>query len=310
MRQLFPLTLSLSALVVISGCQENPEETEGTEVEFTHIHGLGFTEDGQRAYIPAHDGLRVFENGTWSVVEDDQHDFMGFTMTANGFYSSGHPSMQTDYENPFGLIKSTDGGESIELLALEGEIDFHLMSAGYHSDAIYVINPEPNSSMDELGLHRTLDEGQEWNKGDMTGVSGEVIAIAAHPEEESVIALSTTEGAFLSEDAGDSFEQVLSGSPVPAITFSHSGGELLVAEGTEEETRLKVINTSGESEADIPAPAVKSEDALSYLSQNPQSEDTIMVTTMERDIFYTENGGETWEQLAEEGKSRTTSEGT
>lgn len=297
MKRFFALVLSPLILIVITGCQTSSEETG---VEFTHIHGLGFTEDGTKALIPAHDGLRMFKNGTWRSVEGDLHDFMGFTMTAEGFYSSGHPSLQTDYENPFGLIKSSDLGKSIELLALEGEIDFHLMSAGYNSGAIYAINPEPNSKMDETGLYMTLDEGQTWHRGDMTGISGSVFAIAAHPDNENVVAISTEEGAFLSEDAGETFEQVLSGLPVMAMTFAFNG-ELIVAEGTKEETSLKVIGASESFE--IPAPAIKGEDVISYIAQNPQSEETIMLTTMERDIFYSENGGEAWKQLAEAGVS-------
>ena len=284
----------------MSGCQTEAQE----EVEFTHIHGLGFTEDGEQAYIPAHDGLRVYEDGTWKTVENGEgelHDFMGFTMTSEGFYSSGHPNIQSDYENPFGLVKSTDGGETLELLALEGEVDFHVMSASYNTDAIYVMNPEPNSEMEELGLHRTLDEGQEWEPRDVDGVNGSVIAIAAHPDEENRVALSTEEGVFQSDDAGDSFEQVLSGVPAPALTYAHTG-ELLVAEGVEEETALKAIDASGEVVKEIPVPSIE-EDAISYLAQNPQSENTIMVTTTERDIFYTENGGETWEQQADQGVS-------
>lgn len=102
-------------MALFTGCSKE-------SVEFTHIHGLGFTADGEKAYIPAHDGLRVFENGEWKNVEKGEgqlHDFMGFTMTSEGFYSSGHLSIQSNYENPFGLIKSIHEGESLELLNLK-----------------------------------------------------------------------------------------------------------------------------------------------------------------------------------------------
>ncbi|WP_170032361.1 hypothetical protein [Alteribacillus bidgolensis] len=49
------------------------------------------------------------------------------------------------------------------------------------------------------------------------------------------------------------------------------------------------------------------EDAIQYIAQNPESSKTIMVTTMERDIFYTEDKGETWEQTAKDGKSQNNS---
>lgn len=323
MKPLSIFIISLSTAAIITGCgtesaepdapaeptEPESEKTESKgnieEVEFPHMHGLSFTGDGEKAYIPAHDGLRVFEEGIWSRVEGPRHDYMGFTMTVDGFYSSGHPSMQTNYENPLGIIKSTDEGKSIEVLGLEGEVDFHLMSAGYNSGAIYVMNPHPNSSMKDTGLYVTTNEAKDWEKGDTDGVSGNIIAIAAHPEEKSTVAVSTEEGVFLSQDAGDTFEQVLDDSPVPALTFTYDG-RVLAAEGTGEKTTLQVIDSSGETQQ-IPDPEIKEEDAIQYIAQNPESSKAMMVSTMERDIFYTEDNGETWRQTVKEGKSQNNS---
>lgn len=320
MKPLSTLIVSVLTAAIITGCgtdsaepevpaeQTEPEvETKGNieEVEFPHMHGLAFTEDGEKAYTPAHDGLRVFEDGIWKRVDGPRHDYMGFSMTADGFYSSGHPSMQTDYENPLGIIKSTDEGKSIEVLGLEGEVDFHLMTAGYRSGAIYVINPQSNSSMEDTGLYVTTNEAKDWEKGDMDGVSGNIIAIAAHPNKKGIVAVSTDEGVFLSQDAGDTFEQVLEGSPVPALTFTHDG-KVLAAEGIGKETTLQVIDSSGETQQ-IPAPEIKEEDAISYIAKNPQSPETLMFTTMERDIFHTTDNGETWEQTVQDGKSQNNS---
>ncbi|SDJ18402.1 F510_1955 family glycosylhydrolase [Alteribacillus bidgolensis] len=220
-------------------------KTNIEEIEFPHMHGIGFTSDGEKAFIPAHDGLRVFEDGIWKRVEGPRHDYMGFSMTADGFYSSGHPSMQTDYENPLGIIKSTDGGKSIEVLGLEGEVDFHLMSAGYNSGAIYVMNPQPNSDMEDTGLYLTNNEAKDWKKRDMNGVSGSITSLAAHPDQQGIGAVSTEEGVFLSQDSGDTFEQLLE-SPVPALTFTHDG-EMLAAKGIGKETTLQAIDSSGET---------------------------------------------------------------
>ncbi|RSL33304.1 glycosyl hydrolase [Salibacterium salarium] len=323
MKPLITSIISLFTAAIITGCgtesaepeapteQTEPEaeqtESKGDieEVEFPHMHGLAFTENGEKAYTPAHDGLRVFEDGIWKRVEGPRHDYMGFSMTADGFYSSGHPSMQTDYENPLGIIKSTDEGKSIEVLGLEGEVDFHLMSAGYNSGAIYVLNPQPNSSMEDIGLYVTTNEAQDWEKGDMDGVSGNVRAIAAHPEQQGIVAVNTEEGVFLSQDAGNTFEQVLSGNTVSALTFTHDD-EMIAAVGTGKNTTLQVIDSSGSTQQ-MPVPEIKAEDAISYIAQNPQSAETLMVTTFEKDIFYTEDNGESWEKTVEEGKSQNNS---
>jgi hypothetical protein len=91
---------------------------------FTHIHGLGYSSDGKRLFIPAHNGLKVYADGKWSDAPGEKHDYMGFSLADNGFYSSGHPAVGSTYKNPMGLIKSTDEGKSITVLALEAKWTF------------------------------------------------------------------------------------------------------------------------------------------------------------------------------------------
>ncbi|MFA7746586.1 hypothetical protein AB8738_14955, partial [Salinicoccus roseus] len=58
------------------------------EVTFQHFHGLGYTSDGEELYVPAHDGLKVFKDGAWTIpTEREKHDKMGFSMFKGGFYS-------------------------------------------------------------------------------------------------------------------------------------------------------------------------------------------------------------------------------
>lgn len=48
------------------------------QVEIPHIHGLGFSSDGNRLLVPAHIGLLVYENNQWSQPDLPAHDYMGF----------------------------------------------------------------------------------------------------------------------------------------------------------------------------------------------------------------------------------------
>ncbi|OQP03885.1 hypothetical protein B1690_17085 [Geobacillus sp. 46C-IIa] len=63
--------------------------TNGTEkedgIDFMHIHGLGFTNDGTEIYVPAHDGLRVYKNGKWGIPEGEKHDYMDSLWLITGF---------------------------------------------------------------------------------------------------------------------------------------------------------------------------------------------------------------------------------
>src|SRR5439155_1069662 len=83
------------------------------------------------------------ENGKWSKAPGPQHDYMGFSATSKHLYSSGHPAPGSGLVNPFGLIRSRDGGKTWDKLGLEGETDFHVLATSWHTNAIYVWNPAP-----------------------------------------------------------------------------------------------------------------------------------------------------------------------
>src|SRR5438034_9569959 len=99
--------------------------TGAAQVTLTHVHGLAYSGDGKRLMIASHYGLAIYEGGKWSKAPGPEHDYMGFSATSKHIYSSGHPAAGTDLVNPFGLLRSPDGGNTWEKLALEGESDFH-----------------------------------------------------------------------------------------------------------------------------------------------------------------------------------------
>ena len=86
--------------------------TAQSPVTLVHVHGLAYSVDGERLMIPSHHGLAVYENGKWSKAPGPQHDYMGFSATANYIYSSGHPAPGAGLVNPFGLLRSRDGAKT------------------------------------------------------------------------------------------------------------------------------------------------------------------------------------------------------
>lgn len=267
-------------------------------IEFQHIHGLGYTNNGEELYVPAHDGLRIFSHDEWGIAEGEKHDYMGFSIADDGFYSSGHPSPSSNLKNPFGIVKSDNMGRNLESLDLYGEIDFHNMAAGYYSHAIYVQNPEPNSRMEETGLYYTLDDTKNWEKSQMNGVSGQPAAMAVHPTLENIIVISTNEGVFLSKDYGNTFE-ILMDIAATSLAFTE-GGYLFVGTIKEEASLIKVNINSGEETA-LPIPGLSEGDAISYVAINPQDSNEIVFTTFQKDIFLTRKNGKHWEQIVTKG---------
>lgn len=271
---------------------------ELSNIELTHIHGLGFTGDGAGLYVPSHDGLKVFEEGLWNEATGEPHDYMGFAMVDDGFYSSGHPEAGSSLKNPFGIVKTTDMDVNLEMLDLYQEVDFHGMAVGYNTHTIYVLNPQANSRMDDAGLYYSTDDAKTWTKSEMTGLQGAIFSIAAHPTNEAIIALGTEEGVFLSKDFGQSFESV-SDSPTTAIAFS-AKGELFAGSASDEVTLTTFERETNEHKT-LSIPSLNGENTISYITVNPQDEKQITFTTTEKDIYMTKNAGESWSQIAEKG---------
>lgn len=291
--------LSFIAFLITGGFLIAPDDNSNNQsVEFMHIHGMGITNDGSEIYVPAHDGLKVYKDGTWGQGEGEKHDYMGFSMVDDGFYSSGHPGPGSSLKNPFGVVKTTDMGKNLEILDLYQEIDFHLMAVGYNSHAIYVINPEPNSRMDDTGLYYSTDDAKTWTKAEMKGTSGQISSIAVHPTEENIVALGTNEAIFISKDNGQSLKKIAD-TPTTAVAFSPKG-DLLAGSITNEIT-LSSFNIDTKEETSISIPKLNGENAIGYMAVNPYHESQIVFTTFEKDIYLSENFGENWTQLAEKG---------
>ncbi len=291
--------ISLIVLVIsVSFALLNNRTTE-EKVEFIHIHGLGITDDGAEVYVPAHDGLKVFKDGMWSNAEGEKHDYMGFSMVDDGFYSSGHPGEGSSLKNPFGVIKTTDMGKSLDMLDLYGEVDFHGMAVGYQSHAIYVINPQENSRMNEIGLYYSTDDTKTWIKSKMEGLEGQVSSLAVHPQDDTVVVLGTNKGVFVSKDFGQTFEKIFD-APTTAVSFSLNG-ELFVGSVSDEFT-LSTFNIETKKQSMLTIPSLREGNAISYIAVNPKNEKQIIFTTFENDIYMTEDSGGNWSQLAESGK--------
>lgn len=275
----------------------NRPTTRGITVEFPHIHGLGFSNDGNRLYVPAHIGLFVFENGSWSVPNIPAHDYMGYSAVDDGFYSSGHPDLRTDYEPLLGLIKSEDEGRTINVLAFEGESDFHVMGAGYRSHVVYVFNPSPNSRL-SAGMFYTLDDGATWNQSRAAGSSGSPLHIAVHPTDPAAVALVTRNGLYLSRDYGDTFAPVGDITPVSAAAFAPDGSTLLLGH----QSLYALDLTSGET-TPIQTPAIAQDDVIVFIAVNPATNE-IAFATMDRSIYLSQGNRQSWVQIADQGVGR------
>lgn len=206
--------------------------------------------------VPAHVGLAVYRDGRWTTAPGALHDFMGFSVAKNAIYTSGHPAPGSLLRNPLGLMKSTDGGATWRQLGPSGESDFHQMAASHASGAIYVFNVERNWRMGDTGLHVTLDEGKTWEGAAASGLTGQIISLAAHPTAAGTVAVGTADGLYFSRNHGATFKRIGPATPVTAASFALDGKHLYYAtHAAEVLNRVELDGSGRKAQALPPLPA-------------------------------------------------------
>lgn len=268
----------------------------------THVHGLSYSPDGKRLLIPSHHGLAVYENGRWSKGPGEPHDYMGFSGTAKYFYSSGHPTRASGLTNPFGLIRSKDGGKTWDKLGLEGETDFHFLATGWNTNAIYVWNFAPSSRMKDKGLHFTLNDGLLWKPARATGLAGDPRALAVHPDHTGTVAVATSEGVFMSQDAGESFSQVDKADGT-AVFFDLDGRHLWYGSFDGQARLSRALLGRGGPVSKFTLPPL-TKDAVAYIAQNPARHTEVAIATYGRNVYLSADAGRGWKAIAERGQGR------
>lgn len=274
----------------------------GSQIELMHIHGLSYSADGKKIFIPSHNGMAVYSNGGWSKMAGPESDFMGFSATRDAFYSSGHPAPGSGEVNPFGVIKSKDGGKTWQKLGLEGEADFHTLATSFGTNAVYVMNHRPNTRMSDAGMYATDSDGIKWRKAAANGLGAKVNGLAVHPTDAKIVAAGAGDGLYLSRDGGDHFERLAAGRQVLAAWFDLSGDRLWFSSYAGK-PMLSRISLKKEGKAENVQLPVASDDAIAYIAQNPVSRDEITIATFKRSVYVSKDRGKNWTQIAKEGKT-------
>ena len=290
------LVLFLAAATAVTAALAQPAVT------LTHVHELSYSADGKQLMLPSHHGLAVYESGKWSKAPGPQHDYMGFSATGKHLYSSGHPTPGSGMVNPFGLIRSKDGGRNWDRLALEGETDFHLLATGWNTNAIYVWNPQPSSRMKQPGLHYTLNDGVAWKRAAAASLEGEPRALAVHPDDPAGVAVATSKGVYLSRDSGERFAAIAAGSEGLAVFFDLDGKHLWYG-AFNGRARLARMPVSGGLPVRMELPALD-RDGVAYIAQNPRARGEYAIATFGRSVYLSRDGARTWKQIAERGEGK------
>jgi photosystem II stability/assembly factor-like uncharacterized protein len=174
-------------------------------VSWIHVHGLGIDpSDPHVLYIATHgDFYKSVNDGTPVKVDKQRADYMAFNAPQTEgvpLYASGHPATGGN----MGLVKSTDGGQTWQLVSttvLDPPVDFHAMSVS-KSDPNIIIGFDSGGR----GLFKTTDAGKTWDKFDYPGRY--VTSLAISPSDPNLIFAGTSDGIYQSNDGAASWTQL------------------------------------------------------------------------------------------------------
>lgn len=268
------------------------ETKAGTAV--SHIHGAGFWPDG-RPVIATHTGLMEFREDGWYELTSNRHDYMGFELVADGFYASGHPAQDSPYKNPLGVVRGTDRGETLEIRSLEGEADFHYMSAGFESESLYVYLETATSEL-EPGFYRSFDGGTSFDPMKMDGIDGRgITGITADANESKRVFVYGPDGILVSDDGGDTFEPFIDETSV--VAMASTNGSIAYLAQADASFELIVRELDDETETSLGLPKLEEGDVPIELTMDG---DRLLLATSANSVYVFED--DEWTQLLQAGK--------
>lgn len=267
-------------------------------VELRHAHGIGYSMDGSQILVPNHFGIAVYGEGGWSKAPGPANDFMGFVVTRDFMFSSGHLAGSRGAANPLGLIRSRDGGRSWTTLGFKGEAEFHLVAAGYSTNAVYVYNDKPHGAMPRTGIYRMMGERLVgWRAAAGRGLEGELAMLTAHPRESATVAAATSAGVFVSRDGANAFSPVMTAIRATVARFMLDREALLVGTLRGRQPGLLRIALEDGTRSELALPPF-GRDAVANIVQNPVRLMELALISYERAVFVSSDGGKTWRRIA------------
>ncbi|MDA5560870.1 hypothetical protein PJK55_09025 [Exiguobacterium sp. MMG028] len=312
MKRTLMLSLLLTPLLLSAcGAEESPSDTNQSENETTatqdawqrvgadetvsHIHGAGFWQDDERPVIATHAGLMEYREDGWYTLPTNRHDYMGFEVVEDGFYASGHPDRRTDFKNPLGVMHGKNHGAVLESRSLEGEADFHYMSAGYATGTLYVYLEEATSEL-EPGFYRSIDGGSSFEPMQVQGIEEtQVAGIVADATDAERVFLYGPSGILVSNDSGDSFEPLIESEQV--VTVGADDGQLAYIRQTDGSFEGVLFNLDNESTETFNLPELQADAVPIELAIK---EERMLLVTSDNSVYEFTDGE--WEMRLDKGE--------
>lgn len=264
---------------LLAGCA-----APAARVDLPDIHGLAIDpHDPSVLYVATHGGLfRAKDDTDWSAVTQEPFDMMGFTLEAQSgtMYASGHPAMG----GLLGFARSTDRGQSWEILSLGGQVDFHAMT-------VSLAKPDRVWGYWRGDLMRSDDAGRTWQSSSAGVAPPNVASLASHATDPDTLFAATSQGVHVSRDGGATFEPLPS-TPArfTAIATSPADPALVLAAHA---NGLDVSRDGALTWTTYPL-GISADDAAAALAVHPTSAGTFYMGSYRGQIWKSVDGGADW----------------
>ena len=299
-RGLFSITSLTLLLAACSNDEPKQYFIKAEKEKIEHIHGAGYWGEEGTPVIATHGGPFEYRDEVWYKTTRNNHDYMGFQTTKDGFYSSGHPEKGSDLKNPLGLVKSTDKGKNLDKFAFYGETDFHYLGASYETGTVYVYNEVQNSKIGP-GFFYSKNKGKDWTQLELNGMlSSSIGGFDVHPSKDNIIAIYGEEGIFLSKNYGKDFSLIPTKGMVTSLTFKNDS--IIYSMIENHKVSLHEINLSNNQGTILAAPSLNNENIPIYLEVNPLTEGEMMMVTTKNDVYVSEGQEEKWNKILSNGE--------
>ena len=283
----------VAATALLAGCSTAADEP----IAVTHVHAVDLDEQRGLAFVATHEGvLRIaLDEGAPEIrsevgalegvtqLGDWRGDVMGMARLDDTIYLSGHPAVGVEAPANIGVFQTDVRGRSFDPIALEGEVDFHSMSAGGVPLKSYGL-AGLDSASGRVMVSR--DRGETWTPGAVVAAR----TLSWDSRAESLYA-TTEQGLLVSVDDGASFAPVEGAPALLMVASSPTGSNPTVLVGVDVEGIVHTSADGVEWTASGSAPA--GTEAMSVGLSG-----AILAASVEG-VQRSDDGGATWEVVAE-----------
>ena len=293
MRPVVPTALLVLAL--LAGCSS--PGARPAEVDFSHVHGLGYDPASGDILVATHHGLirgHDEDGWTWDYASSERYDYMGFTQDSVNpavLYSSGHPDDPRAYGGVhLGLRRSTDGGMTWEQRSLKGQVDFHSLDSipGVEGGLVGLWRDNLMESRDG-GLTWTNHTGPALLMFDAAVTAHHVYVATADGLAGGHLGNHSSWQRFTDPQPNGGIAHALSASPNGSVMFAGTGN------GRSGSTFASYDNATTWTQ--VEEPLLRDAAVPAVFAFNPSNERHVLAATIGGDVLESLDAGTSWQVL-------------